>query len=373
MKKTKVAYIISEVYNSLLFEWTAQYLNKDKFELFFILLNSGNSDLEQNLKSWGYEVIRIKYSGKKDIIFSFLKVLKILIKYKFDIVHTHLFDASLIGLLAAKIAGVKRRIHTRHNGTIHHDYHPESVKYDKFINYLSTEIVAVSHNIKDILVHMENVEERKIRVIHHGFKFDYFENISEERLLSIRKKYNLLNIRGPVIGVISRYIEWKGVQYIIPALVEYYKEYPSSHFIFANAKGPYSIRIKKLLKNLPDSCYTEIEFERDIAALYKLFDIFIHVPVDNKSEAFGQVYIEAMAAGVACIVTLSGVACEFISDQNNALVVPYKNSEKIYDALIQLTKNELLKKKIISNARKDVIQLFSLESMIHKLEQLYEN
>ena len=39
----KIAYIISFVNKSVSFEWTVELLNKEKYELTFILLNNQNS------------------------------------------------------------------------------------------------------------------------------------------------------------------------------------------------------------------------------------------------------------------------------------------------------------------------------------------
>ena len=105
--------------------------------------------------------------------------------------------------------------------------------------------------------------------------------------------------------------------------------------------------------------------------LFKLFDIFIHVPIDTQCEAFGQTYTEALVMEAPSIFTLSGVATEFIKDQRNAIVVPYKNSEKIYEAINELILNEDLRKQIIQQGKKDVYDLFNIKKFILKLESLY--
>ena len=71
---------------------------------------------------------------------------------------------------------------------------------------------------------------------------------------------------------------------------------------------------------IPDR-YTEIVYETDMPALYKTFDVFVHVPVEPHFESFGQVYVEAMASGIPSVFTLAGAATEFVRDGENALVV----------------------------------------------------
>src|SRR5204863_3109374 len=115
-----------------------------------------------------------------------------------------------------RLAGVEKRIYSRHHGSYHHEYFPTAIKYDRFINFLSTDIVAISENVKNILIGYEGVPEEKIHLIHHGFDLDSFRNVSEEKIELMKQKY-LPESAYPVVGVISRYIEWKGIQFIIPA------------------------------------------------------------------------------------------------------------------------------------------------------------
>ncbi|MEO6883798.1 MAG: glycosyltransferase family 4 protein [Bacteroidia bacterium] len=367
----KIAYIISSVNKSVAFEWIAEDIDSSKFELFFILLNNQNSPLENFLIKKDIPTFRVNYKNKNDIPLAIFKIMRILKQKKIDIVHCHLFDACIVGLTAAKILGIKKRIHTRHNATIHHQYHPQAVKYDKYINSISTDIIAISENVKNILVEMEHVNPSKIILIHHGFQLEEFENISQERIENVIARNFSLKPKSPVIGVISRYIHWKGIQYIIPAFKKIIEIYPNAHLVLANAGGPYKNEIETLLSELPKNNYTEINFEEDIFALYQLFDIFVHAPIDEKSEAFGQVYIETMAAGVPSVVSLSGIAADYIKHNENALVVPFKNSEQIATNIIQLIENLPLKEKIIEEGKKSIKKIFSMDVMITKLEKLY--
>jgi glycosyltransferase involved in cell wall biosynthesis len=369
---TNVTYVLSFIDKSVSFEWIIETIDKKKIKLSFILLNNKNSEIENYLKVNNVNFLKINYSGKKDIVKALFKCGIFFIKNKTKVVHTHLFDASLIGLLAAKLVLVRRRIHTRHNATIHHVYHPKAVKYDKFINFLSTDIVAISENVREILINIEQVNPVKIKLIHHGFKLEEFRDISTERIEDLKSKFDLTNDTKPVIGVISRYIHWKGIQYIIPAFKDYLKHFPNAHLILANADGPYASEIKLLLSSLPKNTYTEIQFENDLFALYKLFDIFIHAPIDKDCEAFGQIYIEALASKVPSIFTMSGIAADFIKDNFNALVVPFKNSNAILNRMLEISKNDLLEETLKENGYKSIQYKFTLNKMIINLEKLYE-
>lgn len=370
--KTNVTYIVSFINKALAFEWLAEYLDKEKINLHFILLNKGDSDLEKFLISKNISFNRITYTGKKDILKAIYLTIKILKKTKTEVVHTHLFDANIVGLTAAKICGIKKRIHTRHHSNYHHAYYPKAVKYDKFVNYLSTQIVAITDVVKRILIEKEGVPEEKIKLIHHGFQLQNFKNQNQNSIKNLQNKYNSAN-QHPVIGVISRYTEWKGIQYIIPAFSELLKKYPSALLILANADGEYKYKIKELLNTIPKENYVEIEFEKDIFSLYHLFDVFVHVPISAEMEAFGQIYVEALSAEIPSVFTLSGIANEFIENEKNALVVDFKNSNQIYEAIIKILENKIDVSKLTKNGANSVTNLFNLDLFIEKTTQLYQS
>ncbi len=369
--KKSIVYIISNIDKALGFEWIVDRLNKERLDISFILLNPSDSNLENYLKKSAVPVYRIKFFSKKNLPYAILKICSILVKIRPHSVHCHLFEGSIAGLIASKLTCIKKRIYTRHHSTYHHEYFPKAVKYDRLINWLSTDIIAISENVKAVLRDKENVSPSKIHIIHHGFDINAFESVPIEKIESLRAKYNIESIRRPVIGVISRYIELKGIQFIVPAFKRLLLEEPNALLILANTSGNYKTEIKKLLSTVPSKNYIEINFENDLFSFYKVFDVFVHVPISNDIEAFGQTYIEALASGIPSVFTLSGVAKEFIEDKKNAIVVPFKNEDAIYIAIKKILTNSVLRKSITEKGFKDVKQLFAIEKTIEKLETLY--
>lgn len=370
--KKNLCYIISFINKSIAFEWIAEELSKNKYNLSFILLNTVDTELERYLRNNKIPVERVHYGGKKEYFQAFRKVYSLLKQNKIDIVHAHLFDANIVGIVAAYFAGVKKRIHTRHHGTWHHVHFPHAVYYDKLVNRLSTTIVAISKNLMNVLIEMDKANPSKIKLIHHGFKLDLFENIESGRIESLKKKYNPNN-KKIVLGVIGRYIDFKGIHFIIPAYKKLLEYYPDMLLILANGVGKYEKIIKKQLEEIPAENYIEVPFENDIFAFYKVFDIFIHTPLDIGSEAFGQTYVEALASEIPSVFTLAGVADEFIVDRKNALVVPFQDSNRIAEAVKELIENPQLRNQLKTQGKKDVWELFTLDKMIQRLESIYDS
>ncbi len=368
---TKVTYILSLIFKSLEYEWIVRYIDRSRIELTFILFNPHPSELQHWLVEQNIKTYHVPFFGKKSYPRCLVKTVGILRKEKPDFVNCNLLDANMIGLTAAWLSGVPNRVYTRHHSTFHHTYFRKGRFYDYYTNLVSTQIVAISSLVRNVLIEMEGVRPSKVKLIPHGFGNEDFQNISDQRVRLLEEKY-LIKGKSPIIGVISRYIEWKGVQYIIPAVKEVLVHYPNTLLLIANARqGAYTDQIVSLLQELPKDSYREIEFESDVIALYKLMDVFVHTPIDDHSEAFGRIYAESLAAGLPIVCTKSGIAHDIIKDRVNALVVPFKDSKAIADSILSILEDEQLRDSLTSNARTTAIRSMDIGVQKHLLENLY--
>jgi glycosyltransferase involved in cell wall biosynthesis len=369
----RVVYIVSDIEQALAFEWIARAHNRSRIALSFILLQSHSriTLLEEKIASYEVPVIRMEIGQGKKGYLAVLKLATELKKMKAEVVHCHMRRANFIGLSAARIAGVKSRIYTRHYSTQNHRYHPHAVRTDRWLNKLATRIVAPSETVVHALCTLEGTDPQKVKMIPHGFDLTYFSQTSANRSADMKKKLGIEKNR-PVVGVIARYLELKGLQFAIPAFREFRQaEAPDAVLVLANAKGPFEKEIKELLKTLPKEAYREVPFETDLAALYHCLDFFIHVPISADIEAFGQVYVEALAAGIPSVFTLSGIAKSFIRHEQNAMVADYKSAVSISNALSILHNNPDLQKRLIERGKEDVAP-FALEPFIQQITAIYE-
>lgn len=368
--KPKVLYIISDIEKALAFEWIAEHLSRDKMDLKFIVIGRDNTPLVNFLRQKNVLLSVIPFSGKSDLIKAWKVLFMIIRKYKPEVVHTHLYYANILGLTSAWLLRVPKRIYTRHHASIHHLYFKRAVFIDKMINRLATDIVVLSSPLKEIVVNWERTSEVKVHLIPHGFNMKYFQCSEPSKIENIRNKYSIHG-NAFIIGVISRYTAWKGIQYIIQAFRTVVQRHPHAHLLLANAQGDYALQIKQMLNELSHDQYTEIVFEQDVASLYHLFNIYVHTPEDEYCEAFGQTYVESLAAGIPAVFSLSGIACDFIEHEKNALVVPYRDAGSIAHAVLRLMDDKHLCARVTEYGRISVEQRFSLQQMLLRLEQLY--
>ncbi|WP_051359848.1 glycosyltransferase family 4 protein [Adhaeribacter aquaticus] len=359
---------------TIAFEWIATGLRELGFQVLVLNIDNGQpsafEDYMSKLEGVQYKKVQYEGRSKAETLKVILKVYRELRKFKADVINTHYVDANLVGLLAGKMAGVRKRIYTRHTTTQHYRFESHKVNVNKLFNKISTHIIAISDVVESVLQYIEHVPATKIIKIHHGFDFTKFQNISLSRIESIRRKYGIPD-GVPVIGAISRFDEWKGVEYIVEGFKNLLRDFPNAFLVLANAGGVRYNVIKDLLSELPDKSYCEIKYENDVFALLKTFTVFVHVPIDHEIEAYGQVYIEAMAASVPMVCTLSGVANEYIKDGENAIVVNYKDAGGIYQGVKKLIQYPELIPLLTTNAQRDIQARFSKDIMINKLSKAF--
>ncbi|MBX7126689.1 MAG: glycosyltransferase family 4 protein [Cyclobacteriaceae bacterium] len=365
----KLLYIVSDIDKALSFEWVAKYF-ASRYELVFVLIGKQGTALEGYLKQTGvaHKVLAdSRYQSAPALWWALWRVIR---DERPDIVHTHLWRATMFGITASWLAGVRKRIFTRHHGMIHYDLHPSGRKWDRLVNFMATDIIAISGNIRTILTSLDGASERKITMIHHGFDLSFLAGASDAEAAALMDRHGIPQ-HTRVIGVIARYTHWKGIQYIIPAFAKLIARHQDIHLVLANAHGDYAPEIRQLLGTLPKDRYTEISFEANLPALYRTMFVHVHVPVDSRVEAFGQTYVEALAAGVPSVFSLSGVAPEFIQNGVNALVVDFRDADGICHAVEKLLVDEDLRRRLIASGKTSA-ESFKLSGMLGKLQDLYD-
>src|SRR5260221_7174647 len=201
----KVIYIISDIDRALAFEWINDFIDKRKIDLHFILLGKVDTPFISFLKDKGVPLNAVAVAGKTDLIRAWARVFSILRNEKPRAVHTHLYYGSLIGLSAAWLLRIRKRIHTRHHASLHHRYFPRAVYVDKLINALSSHIIVLCSNQRKIVVEWEGASEKKVHLIPHGFDLQYFQADEPGKVSLLRTLHKIPDDAFPVVGVIARY------------------------------------------------------------------------------------------------------------------------------------------------------------------------
>ena len=352
------------------FKWFAEEVHKHPGMKFtFVAMCSERPAMIDEMKERNCDCVWVKYDDKDrkaGMIRGFFELLKLFRKLKPDVVHTHLFDDSFPGLLAAKIAGVKKRVITKQDTTFHWYYAPKWVWADRFNNRNATHLIAVTEENKQFIIESERADPKKVRLAHNGFPFDLMTNQSDETKRKYIEKYGL---QGKiVVGTVSRLIEWKGYVHIINAAERLVVNYPQIHFLFIG-QGEQKKELEKLIaeKKLQNHITLTDWIDRaDIPSLYGIMDVYAHAA---KFEPFGFVIVEAMFNGVPVVSTATGVAKDAIVHEENGYLVSYKNMELLTNGIEFMLEND--GKAIGIKGKESALKTFQFVQMFDRYKNIY--
>jgi rhamnosyl/mannosyltransferase len=202
-------------------------------------------------------------------------------------------------------------------------------------------------------------------VIPYGIDTARFEQAAREEAAAIRAKYgdNLVLFVGQL-----RY--YKGVEYLIRAMPAV-----NGRVLLAGGESTWrQAELEQLAASL--GVAERVVFlgqqERALPALYQACDVFV-LPSIERSEAFGIVQLEAMAAARPVVSCDVGTGVAWVNQHDaTGLVVPPRDPAQLAAALNRLLADPALRERLGAAGRERVRQEFTLARMVEQIEGLYE-
>jgi len=90
-----------------------------------------------------------------------------------------------------------------------------------------------------------------------------------------------------------------------------------------------------------------------------------------RAEPFGLSIVEAMAAGVPVLATMSEGACEIIDPDQTGRLVPLRDVDALAREMLGLLQDRSECDRLSANARRAARARFSLERMVDETEDVY--
>lgn len=352
--------------------WFAERLDKyQDMKFSFVALYPEKPLMIEDMKARGCDCYWIKFDQMKrktSMIYAFLKLYKLFRKLKPDVVNAHLFDDSVPALLAARFAGIKKRVIRKQDTAFHWYFAPFWVWADRFNNFNSTDIIAISEDSQKFLIEKEKAPVGKIRMIHNGIPIkDFTAQVDADKALLINK----YGLEGKIVlGTIARYIEWKGYRYIIEAARTLTPKYKNLKFLFVGY-GEQKQELEELVGKYRLSEYVVFTGWIDrkyIPSLYGIMNMYVHAAF---MEPFGFVLVEAMANGVPIVTSKTGVAADVLEHKATCYFTADKDPKGIAEGVEWMLENpierEAMKEKIKKIAREE----FSVEKMLDEHIKVY--
>lgn len=289
-----------------------------------------------------------------------MKVARFVREHEIDIVHAHVARDYPLAALAARRAGA-RLVLTRHV------LFPLS-RIHKLTLRRTTRVIAVSQAVADSLQAQGIFDPGKIVLIHNGIDVDRFA----------RRREVLAN-GGPDadtrlrVGMIGHLAPIKGPEDFVRAAALVCGRRDDVEFIIAGEDKSRAGEDRRQLEALIDELHLNQKFRligwvEDVAKFLPTLDLFVS---SSRSEPFGLAIVEAMAADVPVVSTMSEGAREIIDDHQTGRLVQIADATALAASIDELLSDRKERTRLSENAQRAVRERFSLEKMIAATEQVY--
>jgi glycosyltransferase involved in cell wall biosynthesis len=282
---------------------------------------------------------------------------------RYDILHLFSNKALQNGLAASRGLPVKI---VAYRGIVGNVSFLSPVSWLRFLNPRIDRIVCVAEAVRAYFLRMQPA----------------FLRLPAERLVTIYKGHSLAWYRAVpadlvamgvpagsfAIACVANYRPRKGVE----VLVEAFARLPAAmqaHLLLIGG----GMDAPRLTRCIARSAGAErihvLGYRSDAPSITAACDVFV-LP-STKREGLARSLIEAMAYGVAPVVTDCGGSPELVVHGTSGLVVPVGDAEALADAIRKLQGDERLRKRLGAAARERIARDFRIEDTIAKTYALY--
>ena len=304
-------------------------------------------------------------------------------KEKPQIVHTHTPKAGIIGMLAARLAGVPHRLHTVAGLPL---MEATGIKR-KLLNFVekltyssATRVYPNSKGLYDFILQNNFTQSNKLKIIangsSNGINTTFFspDQVSETEWVALREK---LNIQPDdfVFVFVGRIVSDKGINELIKAFSELQavenNELMGIKLLLVggleNDLDP--LNPETLAEINQNKDIISVGFQQDVRPFFAISDA---LAFPSYREGFPNVVMQAGAMGLPSIVSDINGCNEIIVEGENGLIIPPKNVEKLKEKMLTLAGDKNLYIKLKENSRRMIENRYEQSVVWNALLEEYE-
>ncbi len=328
------------------------------------LRSAANSSLPAELSRLGVRVVPFPASGLINPIHLW-QLARFLRRERFDVVHTHLTYANIIGILAAHMAGIPVIASLRTAGYDTNYHNPVRHWLETLIlRYGANRVMAVGHTVAEI--HQERLRGRAIDVIPNSVNI--IPPLPPAERTSLRNK---LTGRAPhpLLISVGRLSLPKGYPDLLNAFSAVRQQYPEAALIIAGG-GALRGELEAQMTTLKLEGFAFLLGARDdVPDLLAASDLYIS---SSHWEGLPVSVLEAMAAGLPVIATSVGDVPRVVVD-GTGIVLPPREPAALSAAICDLLADPEKMRALGRAAQTHVAEKHSLTAWMDQLLTLYAN
>ncbi|RME99820.1 MAG: glycosyltransferase, partial [Chloroflexi bacterium] len=252
-------------------------------------------------------------------------------RQKFDVAHTNLTYANIVGVLAARLAGIPVIGGLRNAGARPDRHQQTRHRLETFtLRRLAAAIMAVGHTTAQ--AHQSRLGERPIHVVQNCVVLPRLPAAAERAAM----RAELLDDPDrPLILSVGRLAEQKGYPDLLAAVARLRSTHPAAMLLIAGEGRLRPALEAQIVEQRLAGHVRLLGMRRDVPRLLSAADLFVS---SSHWEGLPNAVLEAMAAGLPIVATSVSDTPRVVVD-GSGLLVPPKNPDALAAAIDTLLNN----------------------------------
>lgn len=228
-------------------------------------------------------------------------------------------------------------------------------------------------NSKGIVIHTEDYAERSKHLIRYKNKWRVIlppftiPEVTGDQVKKFKEKYHLFG--NKLIGFSGRFVEEKGVDYLLRAIPLVIKKVPGAHFVFAGEHKVTYEKFWEVVEPLIRKYQKHISLlglldQNEIYVFYKSLAALV---IPSRTDCFPFAQVEAILLGTPAVCTNIPGARWVVQQTGMGLLVEPKKSDALAEGIVKVLKNTGEYQKLLSRVKK----VFSYKESLSKYEKLF--
>lgn len=328
-----------------------------------VALSSSGEDLDIVGEREGVRTIAVPMERHISLLKDFKALVKMIGVFRRErptMVHSMTPKAGLICMMAGWLTGVPVRLHT-FTGLVW----PTSTGLKRKILMLTdritcgcaTHIIPEGEGVKHDLI-AGKITKKPLKVLGYGNVMGVDMNrfrIGDE-LKAQSKKLRTPNVF--TFLYVGRVVREKGINELCQAFDKLSGMAPVRLLLvgpYEDSLDPISEQSREIIKNNPSIESVGAKYGEDLLTYYAASDCFVF---PSYREGFPNTVMEAGAMGLVCIVTDINGSREIIRDGENGVIVPSKDADALFDAMLMMVRDKEKRERMAGNAREMITDRF---------------
>lgn len=316
-------------------------------------------------------------------IISFFQIIKIILKYKPDIVHTHAAKSGFLGRIACLFFPKIIVFHTYH-GHVFHSYFNKFISnifilIEKILSIRTSKIITISKIQKEEICNKFKIaNEKKFEIVKLAIDLENLKYDLKYEKKEFKNKYKISN--QVTIGIVGRLTNIKNQKFILDIAKEIKVEVSMPITFFIIGDGEDKNMLLSYAKNLglkvadkqqnidgnQDIIFTS--WIKDLNKIYPGLDIVCNT---SKNEGTPLSLIEAMAYKKPIVATNVGGVKDLIIENTNGFCIDINDKEKFKNKIKIIINNKNLRLNMGENGFNYVNKNYSSQNLVKNIEKLY--